>query len=294
MATEIKYFAHIKAKGICPNCGNSIFLNGVSKHMFCYSCLKNFKLNKEIPVEFVQTCYDELKESPMQETGYSYPGTYDYRFGNNPPACPECGEIIPKKKLVDKEGEENWEIVCEKCEKSIPVAKIPAWIKKKIKAAVIVINAETVTEQTNHELEPTKLEGVVFACPKCGGSLEIDGTDRMVKCKYCNSNVYLPDDLWLRLHPIKTVGTWYVGFDIIKAIKVKAQINNLKKKNIKNKENLKVVKEQIKELNNELNNLGAFKGKKKKELIKKIEANEEQLKHIKKKIDNTNDRIQNR
>ena len=41
----------------------------------------------------------------------------------------------------------------------------------------------------------------------------IDGEDRIVICEYCETNVYLPDDLWLRLHPAKKKNRWFVGME---------------------------------------------------------------------------------
>jgi len=59
-----------------------------------------------------------------------------------------------------------------------------------------------------------KISGViVFTCPQCGGALKIDGSERMPVCQFCNTNVYLPDDLWLRMHPAKMKVRWYVACD---------------------------------------------------------------------------------
>ncbi|MBW2263599.1 MAG: hypothetical protein JRG91_16680 [Deltaproteobacteria bacterium] len=55
---------------------------------------------------------------------------------------------------------------------------------------------------------------VILSCPQCKGSLKVSSrSDRLVPCEYCGSDVYLPDDLWKRLHPVKTSSTWYVRFD---------------------------------------------------------------------------------
>jgi hypothetical protein len=34
-----------------------------------------------------------------------------------------------------------------------------------------------------------------------------------VPCQYCKTDVYLPDDLWRRLHPVKTMAPWFVRFE---------------------------------------------------------------------------------
>lgn len=53
----------------------------------------------------------------------------------------------------------------------------------------------------------------VMACMSCGGSLPVDGSARLVTCQYCDANNYLPDGLWLALHPAAKRETWYVVFD---------------------------------------------------------------------------------
>jgi hypothetical protein len=45
------------------------------------------------------------------------------------------------------------------------------------------------------------VEALVCACLSCGAGLKVDGTSRVVACKYCNDTSFLPDALWLRLHP---------------------------------------------------------------------------------------------
>jgi hypothetical protein len=52
---------------------------------------------------------------------------------------------------------------------------------------------------------------VVLNCPKCGGALTITAeSTRMTPCEFCQAQVYLPDDLWQALHPVKTARRWYV------------------------------------------------------------------------------------
>ena len=49
---------------------------------------------------------------------------------------------------------------------------------------------------------------VMVACLSCGAGLRVDGTNRMVQCTYCGMSNYLPDGLWLRLHPAQRL-TWF-------------------------------------------------------------------------------------
>jgi hypothetical protein len=48
-----------------------------------------------------------------------------------------------------------------------------------------------------------------MACPSCGGALKSAAdTQRTTSCEFCGSSVYLPDDLWRRLHPAKKAQPW--------------------------------------------------------------------------------------
>jgi hypothetical protein len=52
-----------------------------------------------------------------------------------------------------------------------------------------------------------------MACPRCGGGLEITETSgRLFQCNFCSVDVYLPDEIWRRLHPLKKMLPLYIGF----------------------------------------------------------------------------------
>jgi hypothetical protein len=55
---------------------------------------------------------------------------------------------------------------------------------------------------------------VVMACPNCSASLSIStGNERTTTCQYCKTDIYLPDDLWRRLHPVKKAERWYIEYE---------------------------------------------------------------------------------
>jgi len=51
---------------------------------------------------------------------------------------------------------------------------------------------------------------VVFACPSCSASLNVDGQKRIVRCRFCESDVYLPDDLWIHVNPAAKRARWWM------------------------------------------------------------------------------------
>jgi sugar lactone lactonase YvrE len=57
---------------------------------------------------------------------------------------------------------------------------------------------------------PAAPQPIVLYCANCKAPLSVDGSSRIVRCQYCSTDVYLPDDLWQRLHPVATVARWYL------------------------------------------------------------------------------------
>ena len=42
---------------------------------------------------------------------------------------------------------------------------------------------------------------ILFDCSKCGASLPVDGSTRLVVCVYCRTEMMLPDEIWHEFHP---------------------------------------------------------------------------------------------
>lgn len=41
---------------------------------------------------------------------------------------------------------------------------------------------------------------------------ELDGAKRIVHCGFCDSDIYLPDDLWLHFNPAIRRARWWMLF----------------------------------------------------------------------------------
>jgi hypothetical protein len=55
---------------------------------------------------------------------------------------------------------------------------------------------------------------VVMTCPQCGAALHVTAeSQRTTTCQFCPVDVFLPDELWRRLHPVKVVRPWWVRFE---------------------------------------------------------------------------------
>lgn len=57
----------------------------------------------------------------------------------------------------------------------------------------------------------SSLTTIVIACLSCGAPLRVGSeTPRNAACGYCGTMQYLPDPLWLLLHPAKKRVWWFI------------------------------------------------------------------------------------
>ena len=95
-------------------------------------------------------------------------------------------------------------------------ARTPQWLQPLVPAARMFFGAcldssEDGGNQPN--VYRASAKPVLMTCPLCAGSIKITGeTSRTCTCQYCSSEIYLPNDLWCRLHPVKKATYWYVEF----------------------------------------------------------------------------------
>ncbi len=59
------------------------------------------------------------------------------------------------------------------------------------------------------------LAPIAMSCPSCAAGLSISVADqRTTTCGYCQASVYIPDDLWRQLHPVKKAAAWNAIFQL--------------------------------------------------------------------------------
>ncbi len=194
----------------CPKCDSSIILNGPLEEAHCNACQNNF----EISHDFWQGIFSSILNDLMTdlENGYGRNSTIFGEFNTRlryfytQPYCAKCKVKLTIPNDIKKKGK----ITCSSCNEEKTIAPVPSWLKKELPAAKLFVNAII----TDEDVPKTDLsEGVALTCPRCGGSLIIDGKERIVPCEYCSIHVYLPDDLWLRLHPVLVKAEWFIVFD---------------------------------------------------------------------------------
>ena len=196
----------------CPKCDDSIKINGPLRKIHCNACQNNFEIpvkywkeNLSDALEWIITDMDEGQGYNMKQFGQFETNWSLYELA---PRCDNCGTAFSIKNIVVKKEEE---LTCKDCGTKGSIAPVPEWLKNAVPSADFLVNAQL--DDDLGSKEPAISGGIALNCPQCKGSLIIDGKDRLVPCRYCGVNIYLPDDLWLRLHPVSVKKRWFLVYD---------------------------------------------------------------------------------
>ncbi len=186
-------------------------LNGPLQIAHCDRCQADITIPHEYWKDMLADILEEVKTEFEEGDGTNSNvfGTFKTTmlYGKLRPRCEKC------KTRIEQDGPVTQQVKyeCTECGAVIPIDPPPAWFSKLLPSVKVLFNAEL--ESGSRSVEPEVSGPIVFSCPKCGGALEVDGTERLLPCPYCNVTVYLPDDLWFRLHPIKQKERWFIGFE---------------------------------------------------------------------------------
>lgn len=208
----------VEIKTECKSCGSPLPVNALVEKILCPSCQKEtdfqFSYWRNSILESAITDYSKLKEGEGQtQTVMTGEYTFNIMYGLQNPRCSKCKTPIDENKY--EEFSKSGNAVCSKCGYRISARHLTEDAKKVFPEIKYAIGEDSDMFSTGKSSlkTPEAFKPVLFTCPSCGGNLEIDGSNRMLTCKFCNSQIYLPDDLWFRLHPVKEVLRWYMLFD---------------------------------------------------------------------------------
>lgn len=208
----------IEAETNCKNCGNPLMLNALSETIECPMCqtVANFPYQfwKENILESPLKEFSQFKDGEGQsQTNMTGEYTFRIMYGRQQPACRNCKTLIDLSK-IDEYTSAGF-VKCSKCSNEVSVRKLPAELDLIFDTIKYIVgeDADLIPSGKSGVAVPNAAKPILFTCPSCAGNLEIDGTQRMITCKYCSSEIYLPDALWLKLHPVKTIKRWYLLLD---------------------------------------------------------------------------------
>jgi len=203
----------------CSRCGQPLPLNGPQLEVECAACGHVSRFGPErwkSLLEDLDNDYDDYGwADSSSSTVMTGDGTFNVQEGRQLPHCPSCHKAIPSYGI---EVGTDTDLTCPKCGATVTTFPAPDWLREAMPSARQLYGAERVAGSAPPgavEVEtPEAARPVVMQCPQCGGTLKVTAeSERLVPCSYCDVDVYLPDDLWRRLHPVKTANRWMVRFE---------------------------------------------------------------------------------
>jgi hypothetical protein len=208
----------IELKTECKFCGNPLPLDALVEHIQCSTCQKTmdfpYSIWRKTILDSAFSDTSDLKEGEGQpQTNMTGEYTFHLMYGRQKPRCPKCKTPLDETKYQDYANTGSAQ--CAKCNNKISVRALPENMQSIFENLKYIIgeNSNMFSSGEAALQTPDAAKPILFTCPSCAGNLEIDGKERVVTCKYCQSEIYLPDELWLRMHPVKTVDRWYLVFD---------------------------------------------------------------------------------
>ena len=213
-------YATYQIRTTCGRCGQPMPLNGPLQEVVCGACNNKSEFPPERWQSLLEDFVEERKDfgwaDSRSSTMMTGGGTFELTYGRQMPHCPECHKVLP---AFDIPIGANEELTCRKCEAKVSTFPAPDWLREVLPTARQIYGAER--EPDAAPAGAVEAEGgeatrpVVMQCPQCGSALRITAeSERLVPCEYCDVDVYLPEDVWRRLHPVKTSDRWMIRFEV--------------------------------------------------------------------------------
>jgi DNA-directed RNA polymerase subunit RPC12/RpoP len=199
-----------KTRMECDECGANVFVDGPLPSVRCTDCAATLQIQQDTWKYLIGSYiddYDSLAAGPRSGVLTSQGRTLVYHVAHGIPSCISCGASFdPAALLSDTDGR----VFCGNCGQATTSYAIPDWLKPGLERLVGLVGV-SVDDGPDAPLPP--LKPVVMSCLNCGAKLEINGDAlRIVECKFCNTDHYVPDDIWRRMHPVRRRRPWYALF----------------------------------------------------------------------------------
>ncbi|HEY3357579.1 MAG TPA: hypothetical protein VGQ83_30285 [Polyangia bacterium] len=208
-----------EVRGQCGACGGPLLLNALVPRIACPACGTPRELAPELWKSLLEDAVAEAPRLPLGEGGTQQmmlaAGTFSVLYGHQNPRCGACKTDVP----LDDVGAlvARGAARCTGCGETVALRVADGGLLGGlVDGTVLVVGEEPGLAAPAAAAAPAPeraAQPVAFACPQCAASLPVDGAARTVVCEYCRASVYLPDDLWHHLHPVKTAQRWYLWLD---------------------------------------------------------------------------------
>lgn len=223
--------ARIRVTVDCPECAAPIPVNGLVSQVLCSVCQSVVTLQGELGWDRILT-YQPTEGCPEHKVLVNSERVkaldYYLAFGANGGSlfrrwrnvlveiddggirCGSCGRELDVQALgreVVTEGAKV-DVFCPACGTALPIRPVDREERAHTHDQCLALIGETALRGDLHQPEST--ESVLFSCLGCGAPASVDASvPRLLRCAFCDATSYLPDALWLRLHPAQRKRAWH-------------------------------------------------------------------------------------
>ncbi len=186
----------------CPECKHPVPLGGLVARTRCDHCQSAIEPDWRKLLRLgnpALTVVQWALERPQQQQEKGGFGSIHLDLTRTLPQC-ACGVAWDPVPLAQAVGAGH-NLLCPGCQAPITARLAPHFVRQLYPEIAVAVR-ETMTAEETGEPAPA-IKPLLFGCMNCGAPLKIDGKDRVVECGSCESSNYLPDGLWLRLHPAR-------------------------------------------------------------------------------------------
>ncbi|MGO8996595.1 MAG: hypothetical protein ACLQVI_25050 [Polyangiaceae bacterium] len=207
--------AMLKAGLDCPECKLAVPINAIAPAMRCTHCSSNVSLNWSKLLDLGNPKVNALDRAIALDVGKSDTSAFasiHLEVTRADPTCRACQAVLSGDTLVAR-ARDGGESRCLGCGAAIPLRASPPELVAAYPAARALVYEDVASGES--AVRPEQSQGaLVFACMSCGAGLKLDGAERTVECQYCRASNYLPDGVWLRLHPPQKSKPFFVLCDV--------------------------------------------------------------------------------
>jgi hypothetical protein len=187
---------------LCRGCNAPVALNSVVTSLACDRCQRTATLTDDD----WRTILDGAREAAgtmieNEERDLSFdagPGRIRRTVRRAAPRCSACRTAFPPEAI-----DTGVNFACTGCGREALSRRLPAF-----PAIGLFGEDRGLLDGVTASVAPIPLP-----CAACAASLEVDGSNRVVVCRYCGGSSHLPDAVWARLHPLRPVAPFYAFFE---------------------------------------------------------------------------------
>jgi hypothetical protein len=213
---EDSRFCRIVARTECHHCGNPLPLSAPAQKVFCCECLSEVEIGGQIwgtILEKADEILERLSIGKTQRVKSTINGSdVSLEITNALPACEKCDFSFNVESLENRE--QNFE--CTHCGDPASMRPAPKWVSDLYPGAAAIYEVDPrpagVDGQPSAAVPDTP-RPVALGCPSCAANLKITHENkRVTTCEFCDTDIYLPDAVWRRLHPVKMSVPFFIRY----------------------------------------------------------------------------------